>query len=423
MGQRAHLLVAVAFALLCAASSAPAESPASYLDAGQLLDLYGSMYSSIHNMHVVYICRQEGPPSSSKGHAPDRLVSWDMVDRIEEGDKYHVRYSGAADGFARPEEVMEHAFDGSVAMEYFPQDQTGSIVRGKTGRNVETLNDLKTYMFLDALPLPGDPALRERVRPSLPEDARMIHGLVSRNGKVRARLEQVAGQWCHVVDSQNPVRGALGSTAWFAADRGGLPLRFEKYGANGGCILGITVERIGTAQTETGPIWYPQEFGVAMEHGEGTVTRRVTCREFQVNIPTSEKTWKFSFPPGTRVLDHVLGTSYVTGPGDVSPAAGSGTPSSASDEQMRIAPDGAGRGNSGDATEATGPANTAETRSAEAGPALAETRRGPYHPLFVAAGVALIALTATALVVLRKARGGGVRQANQDDTSGPSHRD
>jgi len=190
------------------------ESPASYLSASELLDLYSSMYSSIHNMSVSYTNHvEEAIPYPEQPRAFDNLVHYERVERMEQGDKYHIRYSTDPNGFKRLDETMEHAFDGSVTMDYFPQNELGSIKRGRTGRNVEYKNALLEYMLLTRVNFGKESRLLER----FPNGARIIELKVSSEGTVRPRLERIAGEWCHVVDTYWPGYPKPASTTWFAA--------------------------------------------------------------------------------------------------------------------------------------------------------------------------------------------------------------
>lgn len=311
-GSTSRLTVIAAMVILSGQVVRGEEPPRAYLNAGQLLDLYRSMYSSIHNMSVSYTHRQEGTPSREDPNAFDRLVPWERVQRIEEGDKYHVRYSTDRDAFEQGGEVTEHAFDGSVTRQYFPQSKSGSVQRGKTGWRTETMNELTRFMLLTQVDLPKE----SRMRKAFPDGARLIDVVVSRRGTVRPRLEQVAGEWCHVIDTAHPLRPASGSTIWLAADKGGLPMKFEKYGPGGTCSLRIVVGKVGATETEVGPVWYTKEAVFESSVAEGTLTHRLVCHELAVNVPTDEDTWKFSFPIGTRVSDKVAGIYYVVGLGD-----------------------------------------------------------------------------------------------------------
>lgn len=299
------------------------EAPASYLSASELLDLYSSMYSSIHNMSVSYTAHvEEAIPHPEQPHAFDNLVRYERVERIEEGDKYHLRRTADPNGFKRSDKIYEYAFDGSVTMEYFARDNVGSIRRGRSGRNVEYKNELLRYMLLTKTNFDQGSRMGE----IFPNGARKIELSVSSEGTVRPHLELVSGQWCHVVETHWPRYPKPASITWFAAEKGGLPMKFEQYDRQGKYTASTLLEKITSTDTPTGQIWYPQEGILIFNRNHGTTKNRFTCHELRVNIKTNKDTWKFPFPVGTQVADHILGIEYVVGsgerPGDESIALG-----------------------------------------------------------------------------------------------------
>ncbi len=291
---------------------ADTEPPASYLSASELLELYSSMYSSIHNMSVSYMdAIEEIIPDPNNPNALDNVVRYERVERIEEGDKYHIRYSTHPDGFERPDEIMEHAFNGTVTMDCFPRVKTGMIVRGRTQRNVEHMNTLSEYMLLTRVNFrPGS-----IMQKYYPNGARVIDQKVSPLGKVRPHLERISGEWCHVVETHWPGHLKHGSTIWLTAEKGGLPLKYEEFDSRGKCWGSMIVQKIAATDTQIGRVWYPQEATRIQDIRGGTLKYRFTCHELRVNVETSEDTWKFSFPVGTRVVDYVKGVGYVIGSG------------------------------------------------------------------------------------------------------------
>ena len=289
------------------------ESPASYLSASELLDLYSSMYSSIHNMSVSYTAHvEEAIPHPEQPHAFDNLVRYERVERIEEGDKYHLRSTADPNGFKRSDKIYEYAFDGSVTMEYFARDNVGSIRRGRSGRNVEYKNELLRYMLLTKTNFDQGSRMGE----IFPNGARKIELSVSSEGTVRPHLELVSGQWCHVVETHWPRYPKPASITWFAAEKGGLPMKFEQYDRQGKYTASTLLEKITSTDTLTGQIWYPQEGILIFNRNHGTTKNRFTCHELRVNIKTNKDTWKFPFPVGTQVVDRILGIEYVVGSGE-----------------------------------------------------------------------------------------------------------
>ena len=297
------------------------EPPASHLSASELLELYSSMYSSIHNMSVSYtdVVEEVIPDPNAPPDAMKYLIRYQKVDRIEEGDKYYIRYSFSMDpnGFGKGYERLNGAsFDGSVTMEYNSRTKSETIYPGRTGKSYEHTNILPDYMLMNNIII----ADRERVRKDLPDrKVPMIDFLSDPQGKVRPHLEQISGQWCHVVDTIYPSIPDLPkigrATIWFAADKGGLPMKLEEFDGYGKYERSILVKKIAAAEDKTNVVWYPQEaIMTTYSLGEGTIKHKFVCHELWVNIETNEDTWKVSFPEGTGVVDYISGISYNAGP-------------------------------------------------------------------------------------------------------------
>ena len=106
-----------------------------HLSANELLELYESMYSSIHNMHFSFTNMLEKLEKNEEFSSPKRgqYTRWQTCERIQEGQKYYVRDSSAPDGFAHLNSIMEIAFDGSATSSYSPPIKAGSIYPGKRG--------------------------------------------------------------------------------------------------------------------------------------------------------------------------------------------------------------------------------------------------------------------------------------------------
>ena len=296
------------------------EPPASYLNASELLELYSSMYTSIHNMSVSYTDVVE--ELLLDPNAPDTisdLIRYLKVERIEDGDKFYNRESFSTDpnGFGKSyERLNEYAFDGSVTMEYWAGYKKGYIIPGRTGKSYEHRDDLLKYMLINKLVFREESKLREYY----PNGAPSINFDVSPNGKVHPHLEKISGQWCHVVDTIYPrfpgEPKSGGTTIWFAADKGGLPMKFEKYNGYGECVKRIVVEKVAAVDGQVSNVWYPQEAVITTSMVGGTLKYRFVCHELRVNVKTNEDTWKVSFPVGTRVLDQIIGIFYDVGPGE-----------------------------------------------------------------------------------------------------------
>jgi len=288
----------------CIGCRAREPSRQSYLSTGELLDLYESIYSKILNAHVSYdyvLEKAEGDSSKL-----DRYTRYEKVDRIEEGEKYNIRYSIAHDGFTEPNNILQYAFDGSTTMEYYPKTRTGHIIGGQTGRSVETMNNLWHYMLINRSN-PRNPKLREKYPAGRP----YIRGAISQKALVRTQLEEVNGHWCHVADTL--FRSEPYNTVWFAVDKGGLPIKFEMY-KDGKCIRRILVTKVASLDTDLGKIYYTEQATDEFYDKDGYRLYKFRVNSFRPNIETTPEAFKLSFPNGTKVVDHVKGIWYTVGP-------------------------------------------------------------------------------------------------------------
>jgi hypothetical protein len=261
------------------------------------------MYSKIRNAHVSH----DQVLEKAEGDSPrlDSYVRTTKVDRIEENEKYNIRYSMASDGFTHPNNISQYAFDGSAAMEYYPNIRTGNIFGGKMGRSVETMNNLWHYMLINRH-TPRNPKLREEYPAGRP----FIRAFVSIKALVRPQLEQVSDHWCHVADSL--IRSEPYTTTWFAVDKDALPIKFEKY-KDGKCIRRMLVTKVASLDTDLGKIWYPEQVNDEYYDKDGYRLYKFRLNSFRPNIETTPETFKLSFPDGTIVADHVKGTWYTVG--------------------------------------------------------------------------------------------------------------
>jgi len=209
----------LAMCFLISISSLGVESSRqAYLSAEELLDLYETMYSKIHNWHVFYTNMLE----ETKGDSPrlKRRTRFDTTETIEEEgcEKYYSRWSSAPKGFEDPDRTpSERAFNGSATSQYYPETEFGSITPGTNVLPGEQMCMLWSYMLLS------------RPQPHEQPDTPRIRFYFSPKSSVRPQLEQVNGEWCHVVDSISPGRSKPYATVWIAADKCGLPMKFERY--------------------------------------------------------------------------------------------------------------------------------------------------------------------------------------------------
>ncbi len=125
------------------------EPPEAFLSSKAILEGWESNYGSIRSMQVSYTQQlQYFKPSPLNPDFPGP-VRYQHLERVEEGKRYHTRYSTAENGFANNESLMENAFDSQTTREYSAMDKAGMICSGLIDRDVETMNVLKQYMLLD----------------------------------------------------------------------------------------------------------------------------------------------------------------------------------------------------------------------------------------------------------------------------------
>jgi len=288
----------------------------SFLDAEAILAGWRSTYESIKSMRVLYSHRLlDYKPPTNKPDAP-APVAYSYIERVEEGKRYHMRYSSAEDTFDRPGSLAEHAFDGRVTRGYFGVEKSGSIVPGLTGKAPEVTNYLKDYMLMNT----------ERVRKYLneypdgiPKFVRLFRRYMS-SATIRTNLESVAGQLCHVVEfsSAGPYHDGK-YILWVAHDRGMCLMRYRAvHNLNKIKIENqIEVEQIAMAKTDNGAIWYPvKAYKTAVTTAEdgayaedGAWKYELIVKEFVPNVKVDENTFRFDFPKGTYVFDRVRGVA------------------------------------------------------------------------------------------------------------------
>ncbi len=288
--------------LISISSLAVEPSRPAYLNAEELLDLYESMYSKIHNWHVLYTNMLE----ETKGDSPrlKRYTRFDTTETIEEEgcEKYYSRWSSAPEGFEGPDgTINERAFNGSATSQYYPETEAGSITPGTNVLPGEEMSMLWSYMLLN------------RPQPYEKPDEPLIRYCFSDKSRVRPQLEQVGSEWCHVVETFYRDKKPY-ATVWLAADKCRLPMKFERH--KPGYTKRVIVTKVGSVETDTGKIWYPEQATKEINDRDGYRLYRFQVQSLRVNIETTPDMFKVSFPPGTAVIDHVAGIYYTTGPFD-----------------------------------------------------------------------------------------------------------
>lgn len=302
-----------------------------FLNAEAILANWESSYTGIRTMRVSYCTRlvDYQPPAQKPDINMTDLVKYQHVQRVEDGKRYHMRFSKAEDGFNRPESLTEYAFNGNTTQEYFGSTRHGSIFTGLEGSYAETINDLKDYMLLRSrlTTLTDIKAEYPNGAPELSITFKkgMTRGIIA----VRPNLESIAGELCHVVEVTLPGKDHKGiprqikQLFWMAHEKGMCLMKHQEY-RDDRLDREIEVKQIAMTDMAGTGIWYPVKvYRTIFDEEIGTTKYELTVTDFVPNVDVDENTFQFDFPPGTDVYDRVSGLSYVVegvGPnGEVSP--------------------------------------------------------------------------------------------------------
>ncbi len=277
-------------------------SPAAFLRIEELADGWVSHYGGITSMEASYatnLLEFTAPPDDPEADQP---LSHLQVERIEQGVRHHTRYSTAKDGFTQNDKVLVQAFDGEITTDYTAKSNRGAVRKGLTKRACETMNHIRRYMLLDPTGPKGGSAGIPRCQSYLTRS----------DAKVLANLEQVAGEWCHVVECAWEGGHVK---IWLAHDKGFLPLKYEKVAGNTYRDQRV-VQEVASMQTETGVMWYPMRAErTVYSNVSGTIRTAMTASKFRVNVPVSRSTFRVQFPLGAKIYDAVHDVEYVMGTG------------------------------------------------------------------------------------------------------------
>jgi hypothetical protein len=290
------------------------ELPKASLDPPAIEQAWQQNYASINSMQVLYTHRVlEANAPAKDPNRFDNLVMWMHVERTEEGKRSHTRYSMAPDGFADPENIIEHAFDGSKTMEYSAREKTGAIYPGLINRSTETVNDLKDYMLMDLRPVTVELARQDPN--ATPRFSRSLRASIEKSmTKVRPNLELVADELCHVVESDYTTQGFdTQKRFWVAHKKSMLPMKYQELHGDRYKEL-IVVEQIASVETDNGTIWYPvKAYRTIDTELTGLVKYELTTHQFVPNVAVDNNTFTINFPNGTYVVDNEHGLEYTVG--------------------------------------------------------------------------------------------------------------
>jgi peroxiredoxin len=293
--------------------------PKSFMDAETILTNWESSYAGIRTMRVSYCTTlvDYQPPAKKPDIDMTDLVKYQHVQRVEDGERYHIRLSTAEDGFNRPESLTEYAFNGKTTKEYFGSSKHSSIFTGLEGSYAETVNDLKDYMQLRT----RQTTLAD-IRAEYPNGAPELSitfkkGVTRGIIAVRPNLESVAGELCHIVEVTLPGKDHKGiprqikQLFWMADDKGMCLMKHQEYWDDR-LDREVEVKQIAMTDMAGTGIWYPvKAYRTKFDEEIGTTKYELTVMDFVPNVEVNENTFQLDFIEGTSVTDSNSGKSYI----------------------------------------------------------------------------------------------------------------
>jgi hypothetical protein len=294
--------------------------PAASLDVNTILQRWENNYRGITSMRVSYYEKviAHRPPADEPNIVPNLLMH-SHVERIEKGRLYHIRHSMTEDGFTKPENITEHAFDGVHTQDYWGRDKWGTIQKGPlnlimAGSTEGKINDIKKYMLLDIPPIWTASGFPTEVDPNgTPRFSQILtRPSPDTTTLVKPGPYSVAREPCHVIEITHKEIGIV-YRIWIAHEKGMLVMKYQLYGYRG-LIEEIEVEQISNTQTDGRGIWYPAvAYRTLVVPYKGTIRYKIVTYTFVPNITVDENTFRFDFPSGTSVRDRESGLEYVVG--------------------------------------------------------------------------------------------------------------
>jgi len=284
-----------------------------FLSAAEILKVWEDNYTHFESMKISYTERiVEAIPVAGHPNKLDSLVRFMHVEKVEQGQCFHMQYSYDEEGFNEQDSIFGASFDGEISREYFSEIKFGEITAGLIGRNPDTMNRWKNYICMSK-ELVGQENPSSLFKHYLIEDPNskpelshiLSSAITESRVSVMKNLEIIAGQLCHVLEIYN--KGKLSQKMWLAHKRGMLPLKHQRY-KRGITIINFTIEQIGCIKTDKGLIWYPiKAYRMIDKEYLGIVKYELTTHEFVPDIQVDTNTFIFDFPEGTRINDRVKG--------------------------------------------------------------------------------------------------------------------
>lgn len=299
---------------------AQSDGKKSFLDDSEILARWEESYGRIKSMRVAYrtrLVKYQQPKIQQIGPDEEFLmpIEHNEVERVEQGRHYLLRYSLAAEGLSNPEWLVEYSFDGKIAQSYSGSSESGWVsLEQRRGGNEQTMNDLKSFMFLMTKRVPD--ALKDEYPDGIPELAYWFKlGKLRAKVVVRPILEYIAGEPCHVVEliDDSDYGGKpreIKKIFWLAHNKGMCVMKYQMLW-NGKVESEIEIATVGEVELDGRNLWYPQKAYRTLNSDRfGTTKRELTVTEFVPNVNIDEKTFRLNYESGTHVLARPSMISY-----------------------------------------------------------------------------------------------------------------
>ncbi len=293
----------------------PAEGPPAELPREALLAGWESTYGSINSMEVEYSHKlvEYKVPDDRKASRLSFAENF-AVRLLRDGIRVRSLSSPSPEGFDDSSSIRGYSFDGSITMKYGPAPArkgqiTPGFEEGGAGNTMLSYLRLRKY-----------PRTIEKTHPSWADKYVLLtelrdykHGGAFFPGvRVRPAQEQVAGEWCHVLELPYTDLGpGAGVRIWIAAGKGMLIMRYEN--TMSGRSRTMEVQEVANINTDVGDIWYPTLASSGSSYLAGGYVRRyqLDVHKFVPHVKPSADEFRLVFPMDTRVYDQVLNAVYV----------------------------------------------------------------------------------------------------------------
>ncbi len=290
------------------------EAPPAELTREALLAGWESTYGSINSMEVEFSHKLVEKKLSDEAKSLDLSFTENSAVRLlRDGIRVRSLSSTSPEGFDDSSSIRGYSFDGNRTMKYGPGDK-GLITPGLEEQGI--YNALSNYLRLRK-----HPQAIKKTHPSWVDKFTLLSklrdydhgGAVFPDVKVRPVQEQVAGEWCHVLEfASTDFRVRSGIKIWMATGKGMLIMRYEKTMPGGSETM--EVQEIAKAETEIGDVWYPTRASSSKNygtHGKLVLKYQLEVHKFVPYVKPSADEFRLTFPEGTRVYDKAMGIVYT----------------------------------------------------------------------------------------------------------------